>query len=606
MDYYNTRALTLAEIEDIINDPNFMEDVESADIVVLPPETDYLTDEDEADDDILGIAEVNDVPGELELQYTTSQSERVEVNDSNNTEIPASHPKCTSTKSNKRKRILTDVSPTWRKVHPSYTKLPTEGKGATVRFENMTTKLIDKTPCELFETMFTDDVIDYITKETVRYASAVKNDTKFTLSSEDIKAFLGVLLFSGYHKLPSERHYWSEQEDLGVNIVKNCMSRNKYLKIKSYIHFNDNDQANVNKSDKGFKVRPLIIQMNEKFQQWGIFVKELSIDEMIVKYFGKRGLKQFIRGKPIRFGYKLWALCSSNGYCFQFDLYCGAETSTNVARNGDLALGSRVVVNLLDCVEDASSHCVYFDNLFTSRDLLLYLQQKGFRATGTLRENRLAKCPIKDSKSLGKESRGVFDYRFDSSGEILFLKWNDNKCVTIATNHETIEPLHQAARWDRKNKEKKQIPQPRVLKQYNIHMGGVDQHDWNVGKYAVQIRAKKWYWALFTRMIDMAVVNSWIIYKMINKSSMPLLTFRRAIAVTYLKLGVKPALGRPIMSSASKIFDDVRYDSKSHFMGTRDKQRRCQGDNCKSKPLTFCVKCQVTLCKQCFVPYHSK
>ena len=129
MDYYNKKALTLAEIEDIINDPNFMEDVESAYIVVLPPETDYLTDEDEADDDIVGIAEVNDVPGELELQYTTSQSERVEVNESNNLELPSSHAKCTSTRSNKRKRILTDIPPTWRKVHPSYIKLPTKVRG---------------------------------------------------------------------------------------------------------------------------------------------------------------------------------------------------------------------------------------------------------------------------------------------------------------------------------------------------------------------------------------------------------------------------------------------------------------------------------------------
>lgn len=66
------RGLTVQELEDIINDPKFYKDLESADVVVLPPENDYLTDEDEADDEIIGIAEVNDVPGEIELQYTTS------------------------------------------------------------------------------------------------------------------------------------------------------------------------------------------------------------------------------------------------------------------------------------------------------------------------------------------------------------------------------------------------------------------------------------------------------------------------------------------------------------------------------------------------------
>lgn len=602
----NKRALTLAELEEIINDPNFMDDVESADIVVLPPETDYLTDEDEADDDVLGVVDVADVPGELELQYTTITSQPEEVDQEENDDLGSEMACAAKNRTSRKKRRLTDVPSTWRKVSPSYTKLAPEGKEVSSRFEDLVTTLEGKTPVELFEKMFTEEVVDHIVKETVRYASAVKNDTSFIFSSEELKAFMGILIFSGYHKLPSERNYWSEEEDLGICIVKKCMSRNKFQKIKRMIHFNDNDEATNNKNDRGFKVRPLLIKINKNFQQWGIFIKELSVDEMIVKYFGRHGLKQFIRGKPIRFGYKLWALCGSNGYCFKFDLYCGAETATNYAKNEDLALGSRVVVNLLDCVSDPSSHCIYFDNLFTSRDLLLHLQEKGFRATGTLRENRLSKCPIKDSKSLGKEPRGCFDYRFDTTGEVLILKWNDNKCVTIATNHETIVPLYQATRWDRKAKEKKQIQQPTVLKKYNCYMGGVDQHDWNVGKYSVQIRGKKWYWALFTRTIDMSIVNAWTIYRMVNKSDMPLLTFRRNIAVSYLKLEVKSMVGRPTLSSASKVFDDVRYDNKGHFMETRGQQRRCQRQFCKSKPVTFCLKCQVTLCKQCFIPYHSK
>ncbi|KAG8234996.1 hypothetical protein J437_LFUL013876 [Ladona fulva] len=46
------------------------------------------------------------------------------------------------------------------------------------------------------------------------------------------KIFLGILIFSGYHTLPSERDYWSDQEDLGVPLVRDAMSRNTYLEIK--------------------------------------------------------------------------------------------------------------------------------------------------------------------------------------------------------------------------------------------------------------------------------------------------------------------------------------------------------------------------------------
>lgn len=33
----------------------------------------------------------------------------------------------------------------------------------------------------------------------------------------------------------------------------------------------------------------------------------------MVKYYGGHPAKQFIRVKPIQFGYKDWILCSSNG-----------------------------------------------------------------------------------------------------------------------------------------------------------------------------------------------------------------------------------------------------------------------------------------------------
>ena len=47
-------------------------------------------------------------------------------------------------------------------------------------------------------------------------------------------------------------------------------------------------------------------------------------------------------------------------------------------------------------------------------------------------------------------------------------------------------------------------------------MGGVDKHDWLVSKYACSIRGKKWYWPIFTRLIDMAVVNAYAIYKLVH------------------------------------------------------------------------------------------
>lgn len=180
-----------------------------------------------------------------------------------------------------------------------------------------------------------------------------------------------------------------------------------------------------------------------------------------------------------------------------------------------------------------------------------------------------------ETKQLSKRKRGEFDYRFDKNAEILIAKRHDNKCVTIASNYDTIEPL-----------------------------GRASHHDWLVGKYSIRIRGKKWYWPLFTRMIDMSITNAWILYRKVHgASSLNCLDFRRAVAVTFLKLGNK-GLKRKYQTHG--VVPDVRYDGNQHWMRRREKQRRCQYPSCTKKPLTYCCKCDVTLCADCFEPYHKK
>ncbi|KAK9754738.1 Transposase IS4 [Popillia japonica] len=48
--------------------------------------------------------------------------------------------------------------------------------------------------------------------------------------------------------------------------------------------------------------------------------ENLDFDESMIKYYG-RNLCVFIRGKPIRFGYKMWCLDSPSGYLINFGMY---------------------------------------------------------------------------------------------------------------------------------------------------------------------------------------------------------------------------------------------------------------------------------------------
>ena len=168
------------------------------------------------------------------------------------------------------------------------------------------------------------------------------------------------------------------------------------------IHFADSN--NLPAGDKFAKIQPLQDRVNASLQQLGVFAKDLAIDEQMVPYFGRHSSKMFIRGKPIRFGYKNWVLASSDGYTYIFETYTG-ECDT---KNSSMHLGPQVVSGLLSIVENPACHCAYFDNFFTSYYLLRDLHKKNFRALGTIREGCTIKCPLRPSVSIGKRGAWLF------------------------------------------------------------------------------------------------------------------------------------------------------------------------------------------------------
>ncbi|KAI8115820.1 PiggyBac transposable element-derived protein 3 [Lucilia cuprina] len=177
-------------------------------------------------------------------------------------------------------------------------------------------------------------------------------------------------------------------------------------------------------------IRPLYEIINKKFMQFGIWEDDLSVDEQMVPYFGRHSCKMFIRGKPIRFGYKLWCLCSANGYLYD----C-------------IPLHTDVVLRLLENIEFADRHTVYFDNFFTSYYLMCLQTEIRLCATGTVRANRIRGAVLKTGKGL---ERSDHDFQFDSNNKILICRWQDNKEVTVATNFDQLYPTLPVKKMEKK------------------------------------------------------------------------------------------------------------------------------------------------------------
>ncbi len=365
---------------------------------------------------------------------------------------------------------------------------------------------------EIFEFFLGEDFYALVRKEMVRYAAS-KGKKEFNPPSQsELKVFIAVLLLSGYHEVPGRRHYWEQADDVNVSAVSSAMSRNRFEELLSVLHLADN--ARLDKTDKMAKLRPMFDLLVPKFQAAFPVQQDLDVDESMIPYFGKHSCKQFLRGKPIRFGFKAWCLNSPDGYVINFAVYQGATKEKTDYDQGYGKCGA-TVLRLLDGLPDRLKKLpfhVYMDNLFTGLPLLKELKRRGYGATGTVRINRLpADTPLKTVAEMKKEPRGTMSSATDATNKITVVRWHDNAVVTAASTIAGTNPLHHATRWSSKDKKKVALPQPKVLDMYNNGMQGTDRMDQNVACYRVGIRIRKWWWAIFAWLLGVTVQNAWMI-----------------------------------------------------------------------------------------------
>ena len=121
--------------------------------------------------------------------------------------------------------------------------------------------LQDKSTIEIFEQLLSD-VLELMLQQILTYALQ-KNDPQFTLELNEIKIFMEILYFSEYHKLPQQNIYWEQSPDVGILLVYNATTRQKFKTIKRYLHLNHN--ATIDASDKMYKLRPFLDALNTNF-----------------------------------------------------------------------------------------------------------------------------------------------------------------------------------------------------------------------------------------------------------------------------------------------------------------------------------------------------
>ncbi|KAE8741011.1 hypothetical protein FOCC_FOCC013480 [Frankliniella occidentalis] len=482
-----------------------------------------------------------------------------------------------------------------------------------------------KRPIEYFMFYFDDDMLNHIVEQSNIY-SMQKDGKPLELTVQELKTFLGLMIYMGICNLPNMRDYWSSE--MRVPQIADCMAHKRFQKIRSHIHFADNlDDSEEVMADRYRKVRPLISMMQNKcraLEQEG----RISIDEITIGYKGSYAgsLKQYNPKKPTKYGFKFFGLASSSGQIYDFLPYCGGTTFLNCGLSEeelDMGVGAQAVISLCKQIKDPDNAFVFFDNWFNGLNLLSYLKNTyNILALGTIRKDRIQKCPLMNEKDFRKLPRGSVESQVSAEATVV-VRWLDSKPVLLASNAAGVEPKTYVKRYIKSAGCRQDVSCPRIIQLYNQHMGGVDLSDQYVAENSVPTRSKRWYFPLFGYMIDLALANSYIQYNKDNEllGQVPDLKCSKEFRLEVSKSlrAVERQRGRPstekvhrknlIQSPTYRPAEETRLDGLNHWPNSERKMMRCK--NCKvGKTAYKCTKCNLNLClkadRNCFVEYHSR
>ena len=166
-----------------------------------------------------------------------------------------------------------------------------------------------------------------------------QNGRNITATKGEQKAFLGINFVIAISKLPTIFEYWKIDNLIGNDGIQNTMIQNCFCEILQILHFADNRKED--KTDKAFKMRPVSDHLNSKFSEVLSNDSKQIIDEHMVKFNGRSGIRLYIKPKAIKWGFKFWFCCSSKSYyLYEMDIYLGRKQTPEF----NLGLGEEVVL----------------------------------------------------------------------------------------------------------------------------------------------------------------------------------------------------------------------------------------------------------------------
>ena len=144
------------------------------------------------------------------------------------------------------------------------------------------------------------------------YAKILRNDP---VDIMEMRAFVSLRIMMEYlcYK-PRYEGYWNSREK---NFVVHTpgfgevMTRDRFLSLWTYLKIVGEEDPTLDKTDKIYKVRPMLNQLLPMFRHYYNANQELSLDEGMIPTKNRLGIKQYIKSKPTKWGIKSFLLCDA-------------------------------------------------------------------------------------------------------------------------------------------------------------------------------------------------------------------------------------------------------------------------------------------------------
>ncbi|XP_028419488.1 piggyBac transposable element-derived protein 4-like [Perca flavescens] len=476
-------------------------------------------------------------------------------------------------------------------------------------------------PLDLFKLFFSNSAVQTICQHTNKQAAKdIAKGKRYywtDINCQEFFKYVGLNFFFALVKLDNIQDYWKKSTIFSVPFPANVMPRDRYRMISWNIHMSDPEKDVENDQKKGtpdydplFQLKPLLDTIKTACKAFYHPRRNLSIDKRMVATKAHIGTTQYIKAKPIKWGFKLFVLAdSSNGYTWDFAVYTG---KSQLASGIGLAYDS--VMSLMKTAYLGSGFHLYVDHFYTSPKLFKELLSLNIGACGTYRDTR-RECPRTNSNALKKsDPRGSI--RWIRDGPLLFVKWMDTREVSVcSTIHEAFSgsTLHKRMKTKDGSWTTKSIPCPTPVVEYNRHMGGVYLSNQLIQCYSVHHNSMRWYRTLFFHFLDIAATNSFLLHKELcrEKQEEPM-THRAFLQELTAQLCCVTVVTPPAQAHSGHLpvaISEQTELSKRASYGRRTCVHCRKTKQVRQSTPWKCMECDVALCviadRNCFRDWHN-